>query len=151
LRVIRDLLAFQPAGRGTNLAAALAHAARLLRHRAIVVVLSDFRAEGWEVPLRRLTLRHEVVAITVDDPRETDLPDAGWIELEDAETDSRALVDTTDSRSRLQLRIAAEETQLQRARVLQRVGVDHIPLVTNRPYTQALHAAFARRARRLQR
>lgn len=151
LRVIRDLLAFTPAGKGTNLAAALAYAARLLRHRAIVVILSDFRASGWEVPLSRLARRHEVVAITVDDPRELDLPDAGWIELEDAETGTRSLVDTSDPAARLRLRIAAEEQQLRRARALQRIGIDHIPLVTHRPYAQALHAAFAERARRLQR
>jgi len=151
LRVIRDLLAFEPAGRGTNLAAALAHAGRLLRHRSVVVVLSDFRAENWEVPLRRLSQRHEIVAITVDDPREVDLPDAGWIELEDAESGARRLVDSTDGGGRLRLRMAAEGRQLDRARALQRIGVDHIALVTDRPYAQELHAAFARRARRLQR
>jgi len=151
LRVIRDLLAYAPSGRGTNLGAALAYAGRLLRHRAIVVVLSDFRAEGWELPLSRLSRRHEVVAITVDDPRELEFPDAGWIELEDAETGARTLVDTSEAAGRLRLRIAAEERRLARARALQRVGVDHIPLVTDQPYAQALHAAFARRARRLQR
>jgi hypothetical protein len=149
LRVIRDLLAFVPAGKGTNLGAALAHAGRLLRHRAIVVVISDFRASGWELPLHRLATRHEVVAITVDDPREYELPDAGWIELEDAETGGRALVDTSDPGARLQLRIAADEQRLARARALQRAAVDHVALATDRPYAQALHAAFARRARRL--
>ena len=71
LRVIRDLLAFAPRGRGTNLAEALRYAARLLRHRSIVAVLSDFRAEGWEEPLARLASRHDVVAITVDDASTT--------------------------------------------------------------------------------
>ena len=151
LRVIRDLLAYAPTGRGTNLGAALAYAGRLLRHRAIVVVLSDFRAEGWELPLSRLSRRHEVVAITVDDPRELEFPDAGWIELEDAETGARILVDTSEAGGRMRLRVAAEERRLARARALQRVGVDHIPLVTDRPYAPDLHAAFARRARRLQR
>jgi len=151
LRVIRDLLAFAPSGRGTNLGAALGYAGQLLGHRAIVVVLSDFRADGWELPLRRLAGRHEVVAITVDDPRELEFPDAGWIELEDAETGARTLVDTSDAGGRMRLRIAAEEGRMARARALQRVGVDHIPLVTHQPYAQALHAAFARRARRLQR
>src|SRR4026208_2290874 len=75
LRVIRDLVAFTPRGRRTNLAGALAYATKLLRHRAIVVVLSDFRAEGWEEALGQLAARNEVVAITVDDPREYDLPD----------------------------------------------------------------------------
>jgi len=151
LRVIRDLLAYTASGRGTNLGAALLYAARLLRHRAIVVVISDFRASGWELPLRRLALRHEVVAVTVDDPREPELPDAGWVELEDLETGRRALMDTSDAGGRLRLRIAAEEARLERARALKRVSVDHVPLMTDRPYAQALHAAFARRARRLAR
>ncbi|HSC57946.1 MAG TPA: DUF58 domain-containing protein, partial [Gemmatimonadales bacterium] len=77
LRVIRDLVAFTPRGRRTDLAAALSYASRLLSHRSIVVVLSDFAAAGWERPLRQLAARHEVVAVTVDDPRERDLPDAG--------------------------------------------------------------------------
>jgi uncharacterized protein (DUF58 family) len=149
LRVIRDLLAFVPTGKGTNLGAALNYAGRLLRHRAIVVVISDFRAGGWELPLRRLSLRHEVVAITVDDPREFELPDSGWIELEDAETGARALVDTSDPGARLRLRIAADEQRLGRARALQRAAVDHVALATDRPYAQTLHAAFARRARRM--
>ena len=88
-RVIRDLVAFAPRGKGTNLAGALRYASKLLRHRAIIVVVSDFRAEGWEEALGQLAARHEVVAITVDDPREYDLPDAGWVELEDAETGKR--------------------------------------------------------------
>jgi len=151
LRVIRDLLAFTPTGKGTNLGAALGYASRLLRHRAIVVVISDFRASGWELPLQRLARRHEVVAITVDDPREIELPDSGWVELEDLETGQRALVDTSDEGARLKLRIAAEELQLARSRLLQRASVDHVPLMTDRPYAQTLHTAFAARARRLHR
>ena len=58
-----------------------ASALATLRHRSIVVVLSDFIAEGWERPLRRLAARHELVAITVDDPREHELPESGWIEM----------------------------------------------------------------------
>jgi len=151
LRVIRDLLAFEPRGQGTNLALALAYAFRLLRHRSVVVVLSDFRAEGWEEPIRRLGRRHEVVAITVDDPREEILPDAGWLELEDAEAGTRVLVPTSDEGRRLRARIAAEERTLNRARTLERARVDHIPLRTDRPYSKDLLAAFARRARRKRR
>ncbi len=94
LRVIRDLVAFQPTHGGTNLTAALTYAARLLRNRAIIAVLSDFRARGWEEQLGRLARRHEVVAVTVDDPREFDLPNAGGVDLADAETGERHLVDT---------------------------------------------------------
>ncbi|UCD24078.1 MAG: DUF58 domain-containing protein [Gemmatimonadota bacterium] len=151
LRVIRDLLAFSPQDRGTNLRAALAYVARLLRHRSIVVILSDFRAHGWEEQLRSIALRHEVVAITVDDARESMLPEAGWIELEDAETGTKMLVHTSSDETRLRLQIAAEEARLARMRALKQAGVDHVALETNRPYAEALHQAFAERARRMRR
>jgi uncharacterized protein (DUF58 family) len=151
LRVIRDLVAFAPRGRGTNLAGALAYAGKLLRHRAIIVVLSDFRAEGWEQPLAQLAARHEVVAITVDDPREYDLPDAGWVELEDAETGQRLLVDTSHSPTRTRIRIAAEKGQQERSRKLMQAGVDRVSLLTTVPYGVPLRRAFAARAKRLSR
>jgi uncharacterized protein (DUF58 family) len=151
LRVIRDLVAFAPRGRGTNLAGALSYAAKLLRHRAIVVVLSDFRAEGWEQPLGRLLAKHEVVAITIDDPREYDLPDAGWVELEDAETGQRILVDTSHTKTRTRIRVAAERVQQERTRKLVQAGVDRVALHTTVPYGAPLRRAFAERARRLAR
>ncbi len=151
LRVIRDLIAFEAAGKGTNISGALRYASRLLRHRSVVVILSDFRATDWEDDLRQLALKHEVVAITVDDPREVDLPDAGWVELEDAETGTRLLVDTTDRGTRATLKIAAEQTRVERARALHQTGVDHVALRTDQPYAQALHRAFALRARRMRR
>ena len=118
LRVIRDLVAFQPAGRRTNLAASLSYASRLLRHRSIVVVLSDFIAEGWDRPLRRLAARHEVVAITVDDPREHELPESGWIEMQDAETGRRVLVDTGSREVRQRLKALTERRRDERVRTL---------------------------------
>jgi hypothetical protein len=87
----------------------------------------------------------------VDDPRELDLPEVGWIELEDAETGERVLVDTTDAEARLRVRIAAEETRLKRARALERSGADHLSLRTDQPYEKAMHETFARRARRFSR
>jgi uncharacterized protein (DUF58 family) len=151
LRVIRDLLAFRSEHRGTNVAAALRYAGRLLRHRGIIVVLSDFRAEGWEEPLRRLGGKNDVVAITVDDPRESALPESGWLEVEDAETGERTLVDTSHEPTRLALAMAAEERRQARARAFKRARVDHVCLRTDHPYAEALHQAFAARARRLRR
>jgi uncharacterized protein (DUF58 family) len=151
LRVIRDLLAFQPTARGTNLAAALVYASRLLRHRGVVVVLSDFRAPAWEEHLQRLSARNDVVAITVDDPREYTLPESGWVEVEDAESGARTLVDTSHEPTRLALAMAAEERRLARVRAFKQARVDHIALRTDQPYAEALHRAFAARARRLKR
>ena len=151
LRVIRDLVAFQPAGRRTNLGASLSYASRVLRHRSIVVVLSDFIAEGWERPLRRLGARHEVVAITVDDPREHDLPESGWIEIVDAESDRRVLVDTGSREVRARVAYLAERRREDRARALAASGADHVRLETGRAYAIPLRRAFARRARRINR
>jgi uncharacterized protein (DUF58 family) len=151
LRVIRDLIAFAPEGRRTNLAASLTYATRLLRHHSIVVVLSDFLAEGWEKPLRRLAARHEVVAIVVTDPRERDLPESGWIELADAETGRRVLVDTSDRAVRDRVRTLAEKRREERARMLSAAGVDTVQLTTGTDYAIPLRRAFALRARRLRR
>lgn len=151
LRVIRDLIAFAPRTRGTNLGEALRYASRLLRHRAIIAVLSDFRAAGWEQPLAELADRHDVVAITVDDPREVALPDAGWIELEDAETGARVLLDTGHDATRDRVRIASERQLQERNRRLLQAGVDRVALQTHVPYAVPLRRAFAARARRLKR
>ncbi len=151
LRVIRDLLAFRPQRRGTNIGAALIYASRLLRHRGIAVVLSDFRAAGWEEQLRRLARRHDVVAITVDDRREHELPAAGWVEVEDAVTAERRLVDTSHDGTRLAVAMVAEQRRLERARAFKQARVDHVALRTDRPYAETLHQAFAERARRLRR
>jgi hypothetical protein len=144
-------VAFAPRGRGTNLAEALRYASKLLRHRAIIVVLSDFRAEGWEEPLARLSSDHDVVAITIDDPREQQLPDAGWLDLEDAETGRRLLLDTSHSATRHRVLAATERALQERSRRLRRAGVDRVGLQTNIPYAVPLRRAFAERARRLNR
>jgi uncharacterized protein (DUF58 family) len=151
LRVIRDLVAFEPAGRKTDLAASLTYALRLLHHRSIIVVLSDFLAQGWERPLRRLTARHEVVAITVDEPRERELPASGWLELEDAETGQRVLVDAGDREVRSRHTSLAERQLGDRRRALAAAGVDHLALVTGQDYALPLRRAFAARARRIHR
>lgn len=151
LRVIRDLLAFAPRGRGTNLAEALRYAAKLLRHRAIIVVLSDFRADGWEDPLARLAEHNDLVAITIDDPREVAFPDAGWVDFSDAETGQRLLLDTGHPATRARLRLSAERLVAERTRKLQQAGAARVALRTDVPYGVPLRRAFHARARRLNR
>jgi uncharacterized protein (DUF58 family) len=149
LRVIRDLVAFEPRGRATNLAASLTYAGRLLRHRSIVVILSDFLDQGWERPLRRLVARHEVVAITVDDRREHLLPDSGLIQLADAETGRRVLVDTGNRKVRERVERLAERRRQERERALATTGTDHLELETGTDYKLPLRRHFAVRARRV--
>ena len=108
MRVIRDLVAFAPGTRRTDLGGSLRYASQLLHHRSIVAIISDFIAKDWEQPLRRLSARHDVVAITLEDPRERQLPETGWVELEDAETGRRILLDAGDRVSRGRLATLAE-------------------------------------------
>lgn len=151
LRVIRDLVAFQPRGRRTDLAGALTYANRLLHHRSIVVVLSDFVAEGWASPLRSLAVRNDVVGIMVNDPRERELPPTGLIELVDSESGRRLLVDAADRTVRRRAAAFAREERERRERVLNAAGVDCVSISTDADYALPLRQAFARRARRLHR
>ena len=148
LRLIRDLLAFSSARRGTNLVQAIYYASRVLGHRSVVIILSDFLAEGWEKAIRELAVRHEVIALTVDDPRELDPPRAGWVEMEDAENGRRALVNTGSARAIKRWKAAAEARRAQRAERLRAAGVEHIALDLGSDYGVVLRRAFARRIRR---
>ncbi|HEV8358501.1 MAG TPA: DUF58 domain-containing protein [Gemmatimonadales bacterium] len=148
LRLIRDLLAFQGTRRGTNLTSAIHFASRVLGHRGVVVILSDFLAEGWERALRELAVRHEVIAITMDDPREEDPPRAGWVEMEDAETGRHALVNTESAAALRRWRAAVHARRVQRAERLLGAGVEHIALTAASDYGLVLRRAFARRLRR---
>ena len=148
LRLIRDLLAFNSMRRGTNLVQAIHYASRVLGHRSVVIVLSDFLAEGWEKAIRELAVRHEVIALTVDDPRELDPPSAGWMEMEDAENGRRVLVNTSSARAVRRWKAAAVARRAQRAERLLAAGVEHIGLDLSSDYGVVLRRAFARRIRR---
>lgn len=101
--------------------------------------------------MRRLGARHEVVAITVDDPRENELPESGWIEIVDAESDRHVLVDTGSREVRSRVALLTQRRRDERARSLAASGADHVRLETGRDYAIPLRRAFARRARRINR
>jgi uncharacterized protein (DUF58 family) len=145
LRIVRDLLALNPVGRGTDLAAALRFARRVLRRRGIVAVLSDFQAEGYERALGILRARHDVIAFHLWDPREAEVPQAGLVALVDPETGERRILDTSDAGVRARLRAVT----LDQARaVFRKTRVDALALSTAEPYEQPLSAFFKARERR---
>jgi uncharacterized protein (DUF58 family) len=94
MRIIRDILSVEPKSRGTDLKGALESAHRIMKHSGVVFVISDFMAENYDVALRRLARRHDVIAISIGDERETTIPDVGQILLMDPETGIERLVDT---------------------------------------------------------
>ncbi len=96
LRLIREILYFKPKQHGTNIQNALEYAGKLLNRRAVVVVMSDFLDSGYDRAFKVLRKRHDVLAVSVVDPRETELPPVGLVELEDSETGETLLIDTGD-------------------------------------------------------
>jgi uncharacterized protein (DUF58 family) len=145
LRIVRDLLAVEPKGRGTDVAGALRFAAQVLRRRGIVAVISDFQDDGYEKPLGILRRRHDVVAIQLWDPAEADLPDAGLVALADPETGALRVVDTARPEVRRQL---AASTLAEARDVFRRTRVDALALSTADPYDRPLAAFFEARGRR---
>jgi uncharacterized protein (DUF58 family) len=112
LTLVDHLLRPVEGGTVTDLSRLLERAAQVIRRRSLVVLISDFISEpGWDRPLLRLTERHEVVAVRLVDPREYELPDAGWMFVQDAETGEQLLVDTSNSEFRDRLRAAAMEQE----------------------------------------
>jgi uncharacterized protein (DUF58 family) len=143
LLALRRELDVEPAG-ATSLGEALARAARLIRRRALVFVVSDFRGpRDWRAPLLELAGRRDVVAVEIRDPREQELPDVGELWLVDPETGRQLRVDT--ARRRLRERFAAEAAaeRDEVARELASLGVRHVVLSTSGDWLRSL-AGFLR-------
>ena len=151
LRVIREVLYFRPRGRATDLGMALQFMYRTITKRAVVFVVSDFLAQGYEQPLRVAARKHDVIAITVTDPREEDLPPIGLLDLEDAETGARVLVDASDRRTRERFKAWAERRRVARETLFRANAIDNLELFTDRPYDVPLLRFFHKRARRMSR
>jgi uncharacterized protein (DUF58 family) len=119
-----------------------------MRRRTIVFVLSDFFDEGYEAQMRAASVRHEVIALTLNDPRESSLPDVGLLEIEDVETGARSLLDTSSRSVRSAYAARASELRDKRRRTLAAVGVEEIALSTDASYVEPLLRAFKARERR---
>jgi len=151
LRVIREVLYFRPRGRATDLGMALRFMYRTITKRAVVFVVSDFLAQKYEQPLRVAARKHDVIAITVTDPREENLPPIGLLDLEDAESGARVLVDASDRRTRQRFRVWAAQRRATREALFRANAIDNLELFTDRPYEVPLVRFFHKRARRMSR
>jgi uncharacterized protein (DUF58 family) len=151
LRLMRDLLVFEPEGARTDLAAALEYVGRMLAHKAIIFVVSDFQSADIEHPLKLLAQRHDVVAVTVDDPSEQTLPDVGLARFVDPETGTTLDVDTSDPAVRAQFAAAVEEELSARRHLLRRLAIDEIPVHTDGGVVEPLIKFFRARETRARR
>lgn len=128
LRLIREVLALETEGTGSDLAAALEYAARVQRKRSIVFIVSDFLVPDYQRPLNLLARRHDVVAVRILDPHSVELPRAGLLNLRDTETGRRVLVDTGSRRVREAYARRMREHDERFAATLRRAGVDRMEL-----------------------
>jgi uncharacterized protein (DUF58 family) len=149
LRLIREMLYFEPKGRGTNLAGALDYMNRVISRRAVVFMISDFMAPDFTKALTVTSRRHDLVAMPVTDPGESELPDVGIVTLEDAETGEQIDVNTSSRAVRRGLFELNEERLRALDRLLRSRRVDVVPLSTVGDYLIPLRAFFDQRERRL--
>lgn len=148
LRLLRDILAFEPRRAGTDLAGALDYLNKVQRRRAIVFVLSDFIGTGYEGAFRRAAHKHDLIAVRTADPRERAWPDAGLVRVLDAETGARALVDTGSARVRAAFAAEAAARDAAFARLARGCRADLIEAGTDGDHFDALLAFFRARDRR---
>ena len=126
LRVIREILAYQPAHTGTDIAGALDYLAHITTKKCVVFLISDFQDEDYENPLRAVAKKHDVIAISLGDPREFELPNAGFITLQDAETGEWRSIDTGSAAVRKRFRqLGVARRELLRTQLIA-AGIDQI-------------------------
>src|SRR5437763_6529308 len=149
LRLIREILFFEPAGRGTDPALALDYLNRIVTRRAVVFFISDFQAPDFSHALAVSGRRHDFIAVRIQDERETVLPNVGIITLEDAETGEQIEINTADRNTRTRFNDLAEQNARDLARTLRRNNIDSITLQTSEDYLPALRSFFKTRVHRV--
>ena len=159
LRVIREVLYFEPKSKGTNIPAALEYFIRVIKRRCVGFLISDFFETALQKPTGNPQLEgkslnlannyHDLITVTLNDPRDSSLPECGLIQMRDAETGQLKLVDTSDVSVRSWYQHKAQERLNERNRLFGKTGVDHIDLTTNEPYISSLVEFFAGRKKKI--
>jgi len=159
LRLIREILFFQPKGRKTDLVTALDFVNRVTKRKCVAFLISDFCLPGdFEDGLARLqpklqvsNRRHDLIAMIISDPREFELPDVGWLTLEDAESGAQVDLDTSDPAIRRGYKELATARASSLHRAIRSAGVDLLDLSTDTSYIPPLMNFFGKRQRRIRR
>jgi len=149
LRVIREALYFKPQGSKTDIVSALDYLNKVTTRRTVAFIISDFFSPSFKKKLGAANKRHDIVAISITDPRELELPDMGIVELYDPETQKNYSIDTSDKRLRSKYAQDSERRVKERGMLFRSVGVDAIDIRTDIPYSRSLFAFFRDRQRRM--
>ncbi len=148
LRVIRDLVYHDPAGHSTRIDLALEYLLRVLKRRAVIFLLSDFLDEGFDIPLKLVGRKHDLILLRLEDPSEQDLPNLGLVKWYDPETGASAWLDTASSTVREQFSRQVEQRRTVFQQFCRRNSIDLISINTHRSYVQPLMNYFTTRSTR---
>ena len=148
LRIIREVLSFEPEGKATNLRGALEYMNNTIKKRSIAFLISDFMDEGYEKILRIVGRKHDLVGIVLDDRREKEIPNIGLVKLSDAETGEERWIDTSSDRVRRQMQLFIKEKEKIRKSVFITSRLDSVEVTTGSNYIQPLVQFFRRREKR---
>lgn len=151
LRLIREMIYFSPEGKSTDLENSVNFLLKVLKKRSIIFIISDFYDDlkRLEKPLKFLGMKHDVIAIKIHDPRESEIPDVGLIELEDEETGEQMLVDTSDEIFRRKVKELNDARNLEILKKFRKNKIDTIKISTNEDWTGPLMSFFNNRLRRI--
>ena len=148
LRLIREILYFRPEGTGTDIGMALEYFNRVIKRKSVVFLISDFFFEDYLQPMQLSNRKHDMIAVKISDPRETQFENVGLIELEDAETGEVVLINTASREFRREFEARAEEDITTLKRDLRLANVDFINIRTNESYIIPLVNFFKMREKR---
>jgi len=151
LRVIREAIYNTPQGSKTDINNILEHFNRVTTRQTIAFVVSDFFAPDFKKVLSITNKRHDVIAVTIIDPAELELPKAGMVKMHDAETEKPFIVDTSDPKVRVFYKERTGKMLNEQQELFRSVGVDNIDIRTDRSYVEPLIRFFRTRERRLAR
>jgi len=148
LRVIREALYFKPEGNATDIPQALEYLNRVTNRKTVTFIISDFYAPDFKKPLSISNKRHDIIAVTITDPHEINLPDIGIIKLRDPETGRDFFLDSSSGPLRKEFNRKSLSRFAQRRGLFHSVGVDHVDIRTDIPYSKSLFTFFRMRERR---
>ena len=148
LRIIREVLSFEPEGKSTNLKGALEYMNNAIKKKSIAFLISDFMDEGFEKILRIVGRKHDLIGIVLDDRREKEMPNLGLVKLADAETGAERWIDTGSKRVRSQMIFDRKEREKLRNSIFIKSHLDRIEVTTGSNYIQPLVQFFRRREKR---
>lgn len=147
--VIRTILNFTPEGRKTDLSLPLQYLLNIQKRKTVAFLISDFQAKGYDKALKLAIQKHDIIAITITDPREQTLPDnIGLVHLEDAETGETILVGTRDKQMTERFNTLTQEEQARRKKKFRSIGIDSIEIMTDQPLLDPIIRFFKMREKK---